>query len=40
MRNGITIEGRAAKKPLPDEEQVMNEDGTEGRIIRQDKANI
>ena len=40
MRNGITIKGRAAKKPLPDDEQVMGEDSDEGRIIRQGKAYI
>ena len=37
MGNGITIKRRAAKKPLPDNEQVMGEDSDEGRIIRQGK---
>jgi len=40
MGNGITIKRRAAKKPLPDNEEVMGEDSNEGRIIRQDKAYI
>ena len=40
MGNGIKIKRRAAKKPLPDNEQVMGEDSDEGKIIRQGKAYI